>query len=169
MKLWRQMRRVQMAALAIFSIMMFGVVTPAGVVFAQDDIQKGACKGLDAAGVECTDGKTAGGGDAKPIVAVIIDTLSVVGGAVAVIMIIVGGLRYILASGDSNAVSGAKNTILYAVVGLVIILFAQVIVRFVYTAATTDSAPSSTPGGSGGSGGGSDAGGGSGADDGSSD
>lgn len=63
----------------------------------------------------------------------IINIFSIVVGAVSVIMIIVGGFRYIISNGDSNGVSGAKNTILYAIIGLVIVLFAQVIVRFVLT------------------------------------
>ncbi len=66
----------------------------------------------------------------------IINIFSVVVGVVSVIMIIIGGFRYIVSNGDSNAVTGAKNSILYAVVGLVIVLFAQVIVRFVLTNAT---------------------------------
>lgn len=61
----------------------------------------------------------------------IINIFSVVVGAVSVIMIIIGGFRYIISGGDSSGVSGAKNTILYAIVGLVIVLFAQVIVRFI--------------------------------------
>ncbi len=63
----------------------------------------------------------------------IINIFSIIVGAVSVIMIIIGGFRYIISGGDSAGVSGAKNTILYAIVGLVIVLFAQVIVRFVLT------------------------------------
>ncbi len=69
------------------------------------------------------------GGLAKKV----INIFSVVVGAVSVIMIIIGGFRYVISGGDSNGVTGAKNTILYAIVGLVIVLFAQVIVRFVLT------------------------------------
>lgn len=61
----------------------------------------------------------------------VIDIFSVVVGVVAVIMIIVGGLKYITSGGESGNVTGAKNTILYAVVGLIIVALAQVIVRFV--------------------------------------
>ena len=46
-------------------------------------------------------------------------------------MIIIGGLRYITSNGDSGNVTNAKNTILYAIVGLVIVALAQLIVRFV--------------------------------------
>lgn len=61
----------------------------------------------------------------------VINIFSILVGAVSVIMIIIGGFRYIISGGDSSGVSGAKNTILYAIVGLVIVVFAQVIVRFI--------------------------------------
>jgi hypothetical protein len=48
-------------------------------------------------------------------------------------MIIVGGLKYILSAGDSGNVTSAKNTIVYAIVGLVIVALAQFVVRFVLT------------------------------------
>lgn len=51
--------------------------------------------------------------------------------AVSVIMIIIGGFKYVVASGDSNNIQSAKNTILFAVIGLVIALVAQAIVLFV--------------------------------------
>lgn len=52
-------------------------------------------------------------------------------GIVSVVMIIIGGFRYVTSAGDSNGTKGAKDTILYAVVGLIVALFAQVIVTFV--------------------------------------
>jgi hypothetical protein len=69
----------------------------------------------------------------------IINILSIIVGIVAVIMIIVGGFRYITSGGNSEKVAGAKNTILYGIIGLVIVALAQVIVRFVLnkTASTT--------------------------------
>jgi hypothetical protein len=51
--------------------------------------------------------------------------------SIALLMIIIGGFRYIVAHGDSNAVAQARNTILYAVIGLVITLAAYSIVTFV--------------------------------------
>ena len=62
-----------------------------------------------------------------------INIFSLVVGVVSVIMIIIGGFRYIISGGDSSSVQGAKNTILYAIVGLLIVVFAQVIIRFVLT------------------------------------
>ena len=52
-------------------------------------------------------------------------------GAISVIMIIVGGLRYVVSGGDASKVSAAKNTILYAVVGIVVAILAYAIINFV--------------------------------------
>jgi hypothetical protein len=65
------------------------------------------------------------------IAAFIINIFSWIVGVVSVIMIIYGGFRYITSGGDSNSVTSAKNTILYAIIGLVIVALAQVIVNFV--------------------------------------
>lgn len=54
-------------------------------------------------------------------------------GAVAVVMIVIGGIKYTTSNGDSSAVTSAKNTILYAVIGLVVALLAYAIVNFVIT------------------------------------
>lgn len=55
-------------------------------------------------------------------------------GAVSVLMLIWGGLRYILSGGDSKKITDAKNTILYAILGLAIAFFSYAIVRFVLNA-----------------------------------
>ena len=52
-------------------------------------------------------------------------------GAVAVIMIVIGGLRYVISGGDSSQVQGAKNTILYALVGIIVAILAYAAVNFV--------------------------------------
>jgi len=59
------------------------------------------------------------------------DTLIVIVGAVSVIMLIVGGLRYVLSAGNSSAVEGAKNTIMYAIIGVIVAILAFAIVQFV--------------------------------------
>ncbi len=71
------------------------------------------------------------------IVAFIINVFSWIIGAVSVIMIIYGGFRYITSGGDSNGVTAAKDTILYAIVGLVIVALAQIIVNFVLDKTTS--------------------------------
>lgn len=52
-------------------------------------------------------------------------------GAISVIMLIIGGIRYVVSGGDSAAVTAAKNTILYAVVGIVVAILAYALVNFV--------------------------------------
>lgn len=70
-------------------------------------------------------------GRVNSIVTNVINILSLVVGVAAVIMIMIGGMRYITSNGDSGQVGNAKNTILYAIVGLIVVALAQVIVRFV--------------------------------------
>jgi hypothetical protein len=65
------------------------------------------------------------------IFVVVANTLIFLVGAVAVIMLIVGGLRYVVSSGDSKAVESAKNTILYAIVGIVVAVISFALVQFV--------------------------------------
>ena len=65
------------------------------------------------------------------IVATVVNILSIVVGIIAVIMIIIGGIRFVLSGGDSNATTSARNTVLYALVGLVVAALAQVLARFV--------------------------------------
>lgn len=60
------------------------------------------------------------------------DVLIFLIGAIAVIMIIIGGLRYVTSSGDQSALASAKNTILYSVVGLIVAFMAYAIVRFIF-------------------------------------
>lgn len=60
-----------------------------------------------------------------------VNIFSAIVGVIAVVMIIVGGLKYITSGGDSSKVGSAKNTLLYAIIGLVIVALAQVIVHFV--------------------------------------
>lgn len=61
----------------------------------------------------------------------IINTLLLLIGIVATIMIVIGGFRYVTSYGDQNSITAAKNTILYAVIGLVVAILASLIVRFV--------------------------------------
>lgn len=61
----------------------------------------------------------------------IINILLTVIGLISVVMIIIGGIRYAVSGGDSNAVTGAKNTILYAIVGLAVAFVAYALVNWV--------------------------------------
>lgn len=63
----------------------------------------------------------------------ILNVFTFIIGAISVLMIIVGGLRYTLSGGDANSVSAAKSTVLYAVIGLVVAVMGNAIVNFVLT------------------------------------
>ena len=61
----------------------------------------------------------------------VIRILQVVVGIISVVMIIFGGLKYITSGGDAASVTSAKNTIIYACIGLIVVALAEVIVQFV--------------------------------------
>ena len=61
----------------------------------------------------------------------VINALFIVAGAIAVIILIAGGIRYITSTGDSTRIQKAKDTILYAVIGLIVVILARAIVGFV--------------------------------------
>lgn len=65
------------------------------------------------------------------LISKIVNTLLFIVGALSVIMIIIGGIIYATSAGDSGRVTTAKNTIIYAVIGLVVALLAFAIVKFV--------------------------------------
>lgn len=58
-------------------------------------------------------------------------------GAISVIMIVIGGFRYVVSGGSTTNVAAAKNTILYAIVGLVISMLAYAIINFVISSLLT--------------------------------
>ena len=67
-------------------------------------------------------------------------------GAVAVIMIVIGGLRYVVSGGDASQVQAAKNTILYALVGIIVAILAYAAVNFVINSFVPSGSGSATTG-----------------------
>lgn len=123
------------AALLVTGAFLIPIAVPVGVsAQSSPDIEGPLCQGAElnfnpesgACAVEGDPGTRLTG-----LIKTIINIISVVVGVVAVIMIVIGGLKYITSGGDSSNVSSAKNTILYAIIGLVIVALAQFIVRFV--------------------------------------
>jgi len=89
------------------------------------------------AAVLCTTGAACGTTDLPVVgasgasIASIFQLVFGVIGSLAVLIIVVAGLRFILANGDPQTVSQARNTIIYAAVGLAIAVSAEIIVTFV--------------------------------------
>jgi cytochrome bd-type quinol oxidase subunit 2 len=71
------------------------------------------------------------------IISTVLNVFSVLVGIIAVVMIIYAGFKYISSGGKEESVKTAKNTILYAIIGLVIVALAQLIVKFVLEKAIT--------------------------------
>lgn len=72
--------------------------------------------------------------NATSMITIVINILLFVIGIIAVIMIIVGGIRYTLSNGNASSTKEAKDTILYAVIGLIVAMMAYAIVNFVVAA-----------------------------------
>ncbi|MEO7617326.1 MAG: pilin [Candidatus Saccharibacteria bacterium] len=144
------MLRKKLTAIVMASIqtavMAFGLVAVSAPAYAVDCNSSLTLQcGVDSAGTTDTQGKTLFG--PKGIFQNIASILIFIVGAVAVIMLIVGGLRYVLSAGDSKNVTAAKDTILYAIVGIVVALLSLALVNFVVSSvnkSTTGSATTTT-------------------------
>ena len=124
-----------LSALAFTAVFAFGALAaPLGVA----DVSAQTCNPAEGiqGGFECAGGDTAQQTDLSEVVSYVVNILLFIVGAISVIMLIIGGIRYAVSGGDSGAVTSAKNTILYAIIGLVVALLAYVIVNFVITQVT---------------------------------
>lgn len=126
----------------ILSASVFGLVAApfaAPVAVSAADIQGNLCAGANlSVGSTCDSASDTEATDkVNNLLTTVINIFSLIVGIVAVIMIILGGFKYITSGGDSGNVSGAKNTILFAVVGLIIVALAQFLVRFVLAKVTS--------------------------------
>jgi hypothetical protein len=137
-------RLKKVAVLGVESIAAIALMlAPAVPVFAQSaqqQINSGLCTGSNLEFTEDTSGADCSTSDATEkinnLIHTIVNLLSAIVGIVAVVMIIVGGLRYITSGGNDASVTGAKNTILYAIIGLIIVALAQILVRFTLSKVT---------------------------------
>lgn len=129
--------------LALSLSLILGVSLLAAVpALAQENIiAEGLCAGASFEFSTDPSADCSGSGDAtsriNDLIRTIINLLSAIVGVVAVIMIIFGGLRYITSGGNDANVTSAKNTILYAIIGLIIVALSQVLVRFTLSKLTT--------------------------------
>ena len=121
------MKKLQLLIISAFAVAA-ALLAPSPVALASDSVIGDACKNNNS--VICRQSENAESKTNK-FIQNIVNVLLFVLGIIAVIMIIVGGIRYTTSNGDQNQLTSAKNTILYAVVGLVIALLAYAIVNFV--------------------------------------
>lgn len=125
------------ASLMSAAMLLGGVIAPMALTTssasAANTIANSLCDGVDATGDGCTaNGDTASATSGiKTIAGNVTKIFTVVVGAISVIMIIYGGFRYITSGGASDKVGAAKNTLIYAIIGLIIVALANVIVSIV--------------------------------------
>jgi hypothetical protein len=110
---------------AILAFVVAGALAFGGESVLALDPADGVNSGIDAAG------GGAGSGNLRVGIKDVINTLLFILGAIAVIMIVIGGIKYTLSNGDASSIKSAKDTILYSVIGLVVALLAYAIVNFV--------------------------------------
>ena len=106
---------------------LLGVLTPA--VSAANGIN--ICSNGNESSVYCKN-KNTGETQVNGIIKTIVEVLLTAVGAISIIMIVIGGIMFALSSGDAQKAAKARNTVLYAVVGLAVSLFASAIVNFVF-------------------------------------
>ncbi|UOG66585.1 pilin [Candidatus Nanosynbacter sp. HMT-352] len=113
----------------ILMIGLLGVFTPAvsaanGINICSEENQNSVyCQNKD---------KDKGEGQVNGIIKTIVEVLLMAVGAISIIMIVIGGILFALSSGDAQKAAKARSTILYAVVGLIVSVFASAIVNFVF-------------------------------------
>jgi hypothetical protein len=104
---------------------------PAAGVDINNCLAQGSGFSVDS-GASCANPGTAGGTTKiNTLITDVVNIFSAVVGVISVIMIIVGGFQYITSGGDTGKVGTAKTTIIYAIVGLVVVAFSQFLVQFV--------------------------------------
>ena len=111
----------------ILMIGLLGVFTPA--VSAANGID--ICSNGNENSVYCKN-KSSGETQVNGIIKTIVEVLLTAVGAISIIMIVIGGIMFALSSGDAQKAAKARSTILYAVVGLIVSVFASAIVNFVF-------------------------------------
>ena len=122
----KQISKAKVLAAVMCLAMVFAAVSPVSLPVyadAKDEAKRGA------------DMTNSGGGSNQnlpDIITTIINVMLFIAGALAVIMIIYGGIRYITAHGDEKQVKVAKDTIVYSVTGLIIAILAYALVTFIF-------------------------------------
>ena len=114
----------QLAAVAVVPVVGVAIGLNSATAGAQvDEINKG----IDAIGGSSSTATL----QVDDIVLAVVNWLLFAVGVISVIMLIVGGIKYATSAGDSNKVTSAKNTIMYAIIGLAVAVLAFAIVGFV--------------------------------------
>jgi cytochrome bd-type quinol oxidase subunit 2 len=131
-----RIKRLLLSTAAVMGLLIPVMVPAVARAQTTGDIGKNFCQGADitlgtgtgaAATCDTADAET----KVNTTVKNALNLFSAVVGILSVVMIIIGGVKYITSGGESGKVTSAKDSILFAVVGLIVVALAQLIVRFV--------------------------------------
>jgi len=114
--------------------LLFPVLSPAlAGALPPPNIGQNLCTGttLNVAANTATCNDNSSNNTIQNVTTTVVNVLSLVVGLISVIFLIFGGFKYVTSGGDSGKVTSAKSTILYALIGLVIVAIAQAVVRVV--------------------------------------
>lgn len=127
----QQLKTVAASLVLASGLAFVGVTSLTTTVHAE--AKEAVCAGVNQGGGTCES-------DGEPInkvLATTINILSLIAGIAAVIFLIISGLRYITSNGDSSSIASAKNGIIYAIIGLIVVALSQVVVKFVLSRASS--------------------------------
>lgn len=117
-------------AVSFFNVSAVGALPASNVASASRDY---ACDGLNT--VDGAQSCDASSGKLDGIVSAAVNIISFIAGIAAVIMVVVAGFKYITSGGDATKVGSAKNSLIYALIGVAIVVLAQILVHFVVVTA----------------------------------
>ena len=123
------MKKLVLSALAVLLLATLSplIVSSGADAAVSDEIKTGACQATGGGNCDTGQAET----KVNNTVSTVINIFSWIIGVVSVIMIIYGGFLYVTSGGNAEKTKIGRNTILYAIIGLVIVMLAQTIVFFV--------------------------------------
>lgn len=129
------MKKFQQYLVAFALVIGIGVMAslPAQPAAAINIFNNGTCDGANKSNPVCQASKKDTSNKAQSMARTVINTILYVLGILSVVMIVFAGVRYTISAGDASKVKAAKDTLMYAIIGLVVALLAFSIVNFVLT------------------------------------
>ena len=112
----------------------FLIINP-NISFASTKINKSYCQGAEEFGGNCSVQQSTS--STNTLIKDSLNIISYLFGVVSVIMIIISGIKFTTSAGDANKVSSAKATLIYAIIGIFVVVTAQLIVGLVLSSANT--------------------------------
>lgn len=119
--------RLLLASFVFITLSAFAVVVPTTTTYAYDPLAE-TCSGAGSSSNPICKEKNASAND---LITNLVNILLYVVGALSVVMIIWAGISYVTSAGDSSKTKRAKDTLLYAIIGLIVAFLGFAIVNWV--------------------------------------